>query len=393
MLVVSSNWALTDGTLVRPSTAWLAGLSAAIHRAAIRAGFGRDGGYRPIEGVDVVLAGDTFDWLLSAEWRGRIRPWHGGAAARAAVERVAWRSVRRGRRVLGPLARWARHGLAVPTADRRDRPGHATTAVPVRVTLLAGDRDAALVDVARPGSRAPFSAGVVWEGDGISIRHGHECDPACRQLADGPVDRTGRPPTLAESVAVDLVVPFLAELGGAAAEPTVARLIREIASAHPAGIPAAIRSWRDVDGGNAYRGVDRLASTWRRCISAWLAAARRHAPTCDVEFDALPALAAACDEAFAMTDDAPAIPAATWRLETGLRPRPLPAGRSLILGHVAGGPNDGRPPAGGGRPAAIARSGQRTDAPWETLAEPGRRPVAIAVVGRGDAGTGFVDAA
>lgn len=381
MIVVSSNWALTDGTLVRPATGWLAGLSTAIHRAAIRAGFGRDGGYRPIEVVDLVLAGDTFDWVTSVEWRGPNRPWHGGAAARAAGERAAWRSVQRSRRLLGPLARWARRGLAVPAADRRGRPGHATKAVPVRVTLLAGDRDAAIPDVFRPGPRMPFAIGAAWEGDGVTIRHGHEFDPACRPLADAKVGRTGRPPTLAESVAVDLVVPFIVAVGGGAAEPVVARLLRQIASADPADIPDGIRAWRDVDGGHADRGVDRLASTWRRLAAAWLATARRCVPTCDVEFDALHALAAAFDEAFAVTGDAPVIPAALRRPGIALRPRPLPDGGELMLGHAAGGP------------AVIARSVRGTAATWEMLAESGRRPVAVAVVGRSDAGPGFVDAA
>ena len=382
MLVVSSNWAITDGTLVRPSTAWLAGLSVSIHRAAIRAGFGRDGGYRPIEAVDLVLAGDTFDWLLSTEWRGRLRPWHGGAAARAAVDRVAWRSVRQGRRLLGPLARWARRGLEVPAADRRGRPGPATTSVPMRITLLAGDRDDSLVDTFRRGPPAPFVTGVVWEGDGVTIRHGHELDPACRPLTDGTGGRTERPPTLAESVAVDLIAPFIAELGGAAAEPPVARLIRELASAHPAHIPAAIRSCHDD--GRAEHAGDRPASTWRRRVAAWLATARRCVPTCDVEFDALHALAAAFDEAFAPIGDRPAIPDTMRRLEAALRPQPLPPGDGeVMLRHAA---------AEGG-PTVVARTGRGTTATWEMLVRPRVRPVAVAVVGRIAAGTGFVDAA
>jgi hypothetical protein len=43
MLVVTSNWALGDGTLVPAAAAWHGMLSAAIHRAVLRAGVRGDG--------------------------------------------------------------------------------------------------------------------------------------------------------------------------------------------------------------------------------------------------------------------------------------------------------------------------------------------------------------
>ena len=134
MLVVTSNWAIGDGSLVRGSRGWQGMLPATIHRAALRAGFRRDGTYHAIDGIDLVLAGDTFDWLVSAEWRGSARPWHGTVAARSAADRVAGRSVRAARAVLGPLVRWSRRGLVVPASGARGRPGPENVIVPVRLT-------------------------------------------------------------------------------------------------------------------------------------------------------------------------------------------------------------------------------------------------------------------
>ena len=63
MLVVTANWAFSDGTLVavkrraRAARAWLR----TVRRGVVCGSFGRDGAYRPPRAVDVVLAGDTFD--------------------------------------------------------------------------------------------------------------------------------------------------------------------------------------------------------------------------------------------------------------------------------------------------------------------------------------------
>ena len=79
MIIVASTWAIGDGTRVSAAPPSIGGLAATMHRAAIRAGVGTDGGYRPIERLDVVLAGDTFEWLVSAEWLGDMKPWHASA--------------------------------------------------------------------------------------------------------------------------------------------------------------------------------------------------------------------------------------------------------------------------------------------------------------------------
>ena len=76
MLVVTSNWCVTDGTLsAGPPRGCLERFRAEVRRASLRCGFGRDGNYRPPDAIDVVLAGDTFDWLVSREWTGDVRPW------------------------------------------------------------------------------------------------------------------------------------------------------------------------------------------------------------------------------------------------------------------------------------------------------------------------------
>jgi hypothetical protein len=324
MIVVTSNWALGDGTLVPASAAWHGPLTTAIHRAVLRAGVRGDGGYRPVERLDLVLAGDTFDWLLSAEWQAAVKPWHATAAAREAATRVARRSIRAARRVLGPVIHWARHGLSVPAAVR-GRPGRMPLSIPVRVTLLAGDRDAAIGHhVGRRDARQPVTTGSRWDDGRVSIRHGHELDPACRTADERPAPRD-RQPTLAESVAVDLVGRFAAALRPQ--EPAGKRLVSSLAAVGPTGIPAVIAAAIDAAAGSPTGGAPSLATAWRRSVDAWWHDARRTVPACEVEFDAVDALAgwfAAGREA------ADRVPAGLDRL----RPRQPRAAPGLVLGHL-----------------------------------------------------------
>ena len=316
MLVVTSNWAIGDGSLVRAAAGWHGTLASAVHRAAIRAGFGHDGRYRPIEGVDVVLAGDTFDWLASAAWCDHARPWRGGSAVREVGRGVAAATVRRGRRVLAPLARFRRRGLAVPAADGRGRPGRTAVTVPVRVTLLAGDRDRALADQPRPG-RVPFALGAVWSDGRVTIRHGHEADPACH-VPDGRRGDGGRSPTLAESVAVDLVARFALACGGlAGATPACGDLVRRLVRCGPVGLPGAIAAWLGEPAAAVEGGA--VEATWRRAVERWHAVARREVPSCEVEFDAIECLATWFDAAFAAADETRPLPAVIERLAAGTR--------------------------------------------------------------------------
>jgi hypothetical protein len=282
MIIVASNWAIGDGTLVSAAPSSIGGLAATMHRAAIRAGVGTDGGYRPIERLDVVLAGDTFEWLVSAEWLGDTKPWHASARSLDRLARVARRSIRLGRAVLAPLAAWARRGLPVPTSMSRGG-RRCSVAVPVRVTLLAGDRDAAVERVL--GGRRAVTVGRRWDDGRVSIRHGHDRDPVCRAVS-GRAD-SDRPPTLAESVAVDLVARFAAPLAGRG--PRVAGQLRRLAEAGVVGIPAVMAGWQGaIEGGAEEVG---LRDAWSRSVEGWWREARRCVPTCEVEFDAVDALA------------------------------------------------------------------------------------------------------
>lgn len=323
MLVVTSNWGLADGTLVPATAAWHGELAAAIHRAALRAGMRGDGSYRPIERLDLVLAGDTFDWLLSAEWQAAVKPWQGGAAAREAAARVARRSIRAARRLLGPVIHWARHGLGVPAA-RRGRPGSAVVTIPVRVTLLAGDRDAAIEEhVGRRRVGQPVTVGSRWDDGRVTIRHGHDLDPACRVASGERRSMAERQPTLAESIAVDLVGRF------AAALPAAARLVRRLAAVGTTGIPAVIAAQSGMASDPAHGDRAGILDCWRRCVEAWWQAARRTVPSCEVEFDAVDAVAGWYAAA---ATGAAGVPAGL----TGLLPRAPRGSPGLVLGHLGG---------------------------------------------------------
>jgi len=352
MLVVTANWSWTDGTLVPNragrGSAWLRD----VHRAVLRAGFRRDGRYRPIEALDIVFAGDTFDALLSRRWTDRLRPWHGGPQAAAMRDQTLVEAARRARRLLAGLARWARDGMALPLADRRGRPlPQATTRAAVRVTLLTGDRDRWLTHAADVAARHRCRVGHVWADDGNIIRHGAEFDPCwcdVEAVAGSPAgvgddalsaDWLGatrpRPPFLGESVVVDLVARFAAgTLDHGPAIPSVSRLIGRLASAAPLAIPATFANWltdRHEGAALAAGQRQRIESEWRRAVAAWHREARRVPPSCGIEACPIDWLAGWFER--------PATVVAPLDMAARFAPRPPKAGRSpvsLVLGHVAG---------------------------------------------------------
>jgi len=388
MLVVTSNWSITDGTLVPPTLACHGLLATSIHRAACRAGLRRDGRYEPVDHVDLVLAGDTFDWILSAEWQGRIKPWHATAAAREAAVRAARRSIHLGRRLLGPLIRWARQGMRIPAASG-GRPARWAATVPMRVTLLAGDRDAAVEQLIGPRlDRQPVTVGWKWDDGRVSIRHGHDLDPVCGSAARNP-GRRDRPPTLGESVGVDLVGRFATAAG--AERPAVRRLCRRLAVANPADLRAAIAAWTasPFGRGEAQEGVETL---WRRCVDGWWHEARRTVPSCELEFDAVDALASTLATAFAdAAGDAPALAA--------LRPATPRGSAGLVMGHLPGGWSPTTPVCLGGgidAPHMVACTEATGWPRWESIVAVDHRPPVVAIRGRSDdavCGGTIVDAA
>jgi len=275
MLVVTSNWCVSDGTLsAGPSRGFLDRFRAEVRRASLRCGFRHDGSYRPVDTIDVVLAGDTFDWLVSREWTGDVRPWDAGRRAAAARDRVVFEAIGRGRRLLATLAAWMRHGIEVPTADRRGRPmATASRAVPVRVAMLSGDRDRWLTKmVSAPTlSTARAWVGTSWSDGDVVVRHGEEMDPFHTP--------NGREPTLGESLAVDLIARFGAAIDDLVElRPLAAGLVRRLAGGRVIDAPVRLARWvsdHECRGILATTARQGLVDTWHRSVALWHRAARR----------------------------------------------------------------------------------------------------------------------
>ncbi|NBV47385.1 MAG: hypothetical protein EBR86_17550, partial [Planctomycetia bacterium] len=291
MLVVTANWGIGDGTLVGgPGPTRAAAFIAALRRTVFRAGCRRDGGYRPVERVDVVFAGDTFDWMVSRRWSDRHRPWHGGRDSAAIRSAVARASLARAWQALHGVIAIARQGLRVPAADRHGRPSlERLVTVPVGLVLLAGDRDAWLEHAGgdRLAGRLGMWLGAATGVSGVVIHHGHDAGPPDRSRSIAGDGEGG--PTLLESVLVDLLVPFaLATAGGARP-----RLLRRLAAVEsPLDMPAlvAAEGARAVAGGAARQQV-RLVDAWQRAVDQWWRRAARSTPRWAAPFDPLDALA------------------------------------------------------------------------------------------------------
>lgn len=270
MLVVTANWAIPDGSVAAaPRAGLFPRLFADLRRSALQAGLRRDGRYRPIERIVLVLAGDTFDVVLSGRWLDGVRPWERrrqAAERRDDALRAAWGLARR---PLAAVSTLARRGLAVPVSDRHGRPLFAgTVAVPVRVVMLLGDRDAVLEDVGvhETARRHAVAIGSAWNGDGLHVVHGSTSDPL--GVRDGG-------PTLLESLTVDLLARFGAVL---AARPALARggrkLVRMLADGPMLDMPLRLRATLDVEL-NEGKAPDPIVSCWHRSVDRWVREARR----------------------------------------------------------------------------------------------------------------------
>jgi len=340
MLVVTSNWCVSDGTLSGgPPRGCIDRFRAEVRRSSLRCGFRRDGSYRPVDAVDVVLAGDTFDWLVSREWTGDVRPWDGGQRAAAALNRVAAGSLRRGNRLVATLAAWMRRGIEVPVADRRGRPLPAVSRpVPVRVAVLCGDRDRWLEEVAAgwtPAAHGPM-VGTTWSDGDVTVRHGSELDPlsvAC-----------GREPTLGESLAVDLIGRFGAFLHDMARlRPLATGLLRRLAGGCPIDAPLRLAAWLEAhDRGATLSDATRqeVAGAWQRAVALWHRAARRLPPCGDGGMDLVGRVA----EGLELSRDATEPPQEMW--PDAALPLEMEACATAVLGH---------PPATVGASAAWQR--------------------------------------
>lgn len=291
MLVVTANWGIGDGTVANGAAATRAqSFAAALRRAAARAGCRADGRYRPPERVDVVFAGDTFDWLVSTRWAGRDRPWHAGRRSAAVRRDIVRASLAHAWATLHPVLALVRRGLGLPAADRRGRPAWTrSVTVPVGVVLLTGDRDARLETVGagrlahRLGVR--IGSGAAWGQ--VVIHHGHEAGPPDHRRGSTAADTST--PTLRESVLVDLLVPFAIDCS-AAAPPG---LLRRLAAApSPLDMPHVIAAAaRHGDADMPRDAGAALVDGWRRAVERWHRAARRSVTRHGAPFDPFDALA------------------------------------------------------------------------------------------------------
>lgn len=331
MLVVTANWAIGDGTVHGgPPPGTVTAFVGRLRRAAWRAGFRRDGRYRPVETVQVVLAGDTFDGLTSLAWQGDERPWHDGPRARGVTERIAMATARRGTRLLAAVSRLARDGLPVPQADAlgRPKPGVFRRAT-ASVVFLVGDRDRMLEGFWTSAAvRRRLAIGVEQAGDTLVIRHGAECDPLC-PLPDRPV--VGRRPSLGESLAVDLLVAFVSRLQGLLPRRMVSPLARRLTMASPLDMPRIIMGCLD-SAGTAFGGDQATAANvrqaWLESVDRWHGCARRAPPDVSVPHDVVDAVAGWMGSG---VGHAAAIESLRPRLAGG------PGGRAIVLGHPSEG--------------------------------------------------------
>lgn len=387
MLAVTANWRLSDGSLTAPRCRAARDWLGVIHRAAIRAGVGRDGRYRPVDAVCLVFAGDTFEWLVSDTWAGRDRPWHGGRRGREARERAALAALRAARPALRLLGRWLRRGLEIPAADARGRPSaDRSSRAPTQIAMLAGDRDSWLTEIAALAGRSGVLVGDSWADESVLIRHGHEFDAACQRSGD----RTGdRPPSLAESVLVDLVVPFAVRLRDDLPAWRAGRAcVSALSGSALSELPRVVTTLGSVPGGDL-RATRRVMLAWRRSVAAWAAAARRDPPACDVEFDLVAAVAGWLETAWQEGGAAPTIPAPLSGLDCR---RPSREDAGSVLGHPASG---GRTiglgdPFGGPHLAVVHRA---AGPGWRESLGPPPPGTGVVTIGFPVAGQPIVDAA
>ena len=294
MIVVTANWEIGDGSLWPGPAAGIMGrFRAEVTRAAARAGWRSDGRYDPVPRVDVVFAGDTFDWLASREWLGASRPWQRGGKAREIRERVMAGTLRAGRAVVRGMLAMVRHGVHVSRADRHGRPvPGATLCVPVGLSILEGNLDSGLSrEASRTSAKRPgIGVGAAWDARGVRVIHGDGCDPIW--MADRA---SGVGPSLGESLRVDLLTRFAASVPIGAVDPDARRrLLASLRATDPLGLAAAVAAWCAASHDKAMAG--RVHDEWLRSVSAWHRAARGSGltgagPWNEASFDVVDALA------------------------------------------------------------------------------------------------------
>lgn len=366
MLLVTSNWCVPDGSLLSgPTPGLVAAFREEVRRASLRAGVRADGQYEPVPGIAIVFAGDTFDWLTSSEWTGDVRPWEATRRAADARDRVAARSLRPAARLLATLSTWARRGLGVPDATRRGRPlAGSSVAVPVRISVLRGDRDRWIDRLGGGFGTAAMSVGHAWSDGSVTVRHGEEIE--------FPWQGDGREPTLGESLAVEVIARF----GGSIADdarlrPRMAAMLRGIVMGRLGDAPTRLACWLGQrQRAGVFSASDRSAvvDAWNRAVCVWHRVARRlhlgRSGGIDMLDPVAEAMSLATDVGAAWGDELPRMRRLVADAETAGEGR----GPCEILGHPPVGfepPSSWRSRALGIGPAAVSAVGRSRAVPGE----------------------------
>ena len=156
MLVIVSDLRLSDGSLgpTVPAAA-MDFFGGKLNELALAAGVRRDGRYRPIEAIDLVLLGDVLDLIRSAAWLSMdARPWHDPHSTSVfdAVSRVT----------AGVLDQ-----NAAALEILRQLAGGGVLGVPVRIHYMVGDHDWPLH---LPGDKFGWLRAQVVERMGLANR-------------------------------------------------------------------------------------------------------------------------------------------------------------------------------------------------------------------------------
>ena len=146
MLVIISDLHLTDGTsgsTISPGAFQL--LGERLRDLAMGASQRRDGSYRPVDRVDLVLLGDVLDVIRSTRWlENPVRPWDGAdspALAESTAQIIAG-ILRHNDAALGEFRRLAQQGVAIPPATRDGRMAEGEQLpVPVHIHYMVGNHD------------------------------------------------------------------------------------------------------------------------------------------------------------------------------------------------------------------------------------------------------------
>jgi len=146
MLVIISDLHLTDGTsgsTISPGAFQL--LGERIADLTIGASQRRDGSYRPVERIDLLLLGDVLDVIRSSRWlTSRCRPWDdpNSPAFFETVSQITSDILRRNEEALGEFRKLAQQGVAIPAATRDGRPAdRQLLPIPVHIHYMVGNHD------------------------------------------------------------------------------------------------------------------------------------------------------------------------------------------------------------------------------------------------------------